>query len=123
MNFAQSISYCFSNYANFNGRASRSEFWWFNLFVLGLEFVANIWDAALGDTSGFGAMYILVLLGTVVYKMSYVDQMCAIALEKAGNTEEAKKLRLEHQCQFDTWKEETVEEYIENYPHDYKWQI
>ena len=34
MNFTQSISHCFSNYFNFNGRASRSEFWFFYLFVL-----------------------------------------------------------------------------------------
>ena len=32
MNIGQSISYCFSNYFNFNGRGSRSEFWWFFLF-------------------------------------------------------------------------------------------
>ena len=66
MNFTQSIGHCFSNYANFNGRASRSEFWWFNLFVIGLEFVANVWDASLGDTSGWGVMYILVILGTTI---------------------------------------------------------
>ena len=36
MNFGQSIAYCFSNYFNFNGRGSRSEFWWFFLFgILG----------------------------------------------------------------------------------------
>ena len=66
MNFTQSISYCFSNYANFKGRASRSEFWWFSLFVIGLQFVATIWDASLGDTSGWGVMYVLVLLGTSI---------------------------------------------------------
>tara|TARA_B100001057_G_scaffold63413_1_gene56961 strand:- start:142 stop:507 length:366 start_codon:yes stop_codon:yes gene_type:complete len=66
MSFSESISYCFSNYANFKGRASRSEFWWFNLFVLGLEFAANVWDASLGDTSGWGIAYILVLLGTTI---------------------------------------------------------
>ena len=33
MTFGQSIKYCFSNYATFNGRASRSQFWWFILFT------------------------------------------------------------------------------------------
>ncbi len=66
MNFTQSISHCFSNYANFKGRASRSEFWWFNLFVLGLEFGADLWDASLGSTGSYGVMGILVLLGTTV---------------------------------------------------------
>ena len=34
MSFGQSVSTCFSNYANFTGRARRSEFWWFYLFVV-----------------------------------------------------------------------------------------
>lgn len=32
MNFPTSVKSGFSNYANFKGRASRSEFWWFALF-------------------------------------------------------------------------------------------
>ena len=32
MTFGQSISTCFSNFANFQGRARRSKFWWFFLF-------------------------------------------------------------------------------------------
>jgi uncharacterized membrane protein YhaH (DUF805 family) len=33
MTFFDSIKTCFSKYAEFNGRASRSEFWWWVLFV------------------------------------------------------------------------------------------
>ena len=33
MNFQQSIKICFSKYADFNGRASRPEYWWFALFI------------------------------------------------------------------------------------------
>ena len=29
----QAIQSVFGNYANFNGRASRSEYWWFSVFV------------------------------------------------------------------------------------------
>ena len=32
MNLIKSIETCFKKYADFNGRASRSEFWWFYLF-------------------------------------------------------------------------------------------
>ena len=32
MDFGTSIKTCFSKYADFSGRASRSEFWWFALF-------------------------------------------------------------------------------------------
>lgn len=33
MNFLKSIETCFTKYIDFNGRASRPEFWWFYLFV------------------------------------------------------------------------------------------
>lgn len=32
MTFTESIRTCFTKYANFNGRAVRSEYWWFVLF-------------------------------------------------------------------------------------------
>jgi len=34
MSFVAAIQSGFRNYANFRGRASRSEFWWFSLFTL-----------------------------------------------------------------------------------------
>ncbi|MFG6485377.1 DUF805 domain-containing protein [Roseateles sp. BYS78W] len=33
MNFQESIKTCFNKYADFSGRASRPEYWWFALFV------------------------------------------------------------------------------------------
>jgi uncharacterized membrane protein YhaH (DUF805 family) len=33
MGFVASIQSCFSSYATFSGRASRSEFWWFQVFM------------------------------------------------------------------------------------------
>jgi uncharacterized membrane protein YhaH (DUF805 family) len=33
MNFVEAISSCFRNYANFSGRAVRSEYWYWFLFV------------------------------------------------------------------------------------------
>jgi uncharacterized membrane protein YhaH (DUF805 family) len=33
MTFGDSIRTCFSKYAEFNGRASRSEYWWWFLFT------------------------------------------------------------------------------------------
>jgi len=34
MTFSESISTCFNKYVNFDGRASRSEYWWFALFIV-----------------------------------------------------------------------------------------
>jgi uncharacterized membrane protein YhaH (DUF805 family) len=34
MTFQESIKVCFSKYADFSGRAMRSEYWWFALFIV-----------------------------------------------------------------------------------------
>lgn len=44
MTFTQAISSVFKNYANFNGRARRSEFWFFELFTLIISAVVNLID-------------------------------------------------------------------------------
>ena len=50
MNFQQAVQSGFSNYVNFRGRASRSEFWWFQLFLLLGGVVAALLDLfAAGD--------------------------------------------------------------------------
>ena len=64
MNFGQSITYCFSNYFNFNGRGSRSEYWWFYLFATICGLAGSIWDASMGDTSGNGLMYWISIIVT-----------------------------------------------------------
>lgn len=33
MGFVEAIKICLNKYATFNGRATRSEYWWFQLFV------------------------------------------------------------------------------------------
>lgn len=48
MNFNQSVTTCLGKYATFSGRASRSEFWWFQLFMLLLIFFGMFIDFLLG---------------------------------------------------------------------------
>ena len=47
MTFTQSIKICLSKYATFSGTASRSEFWWFVLFVWLLVFAAAFIDGVI----------------------------------------------------------------------------
>ena len=42
MTFTEAIKVCISKYADFNGRASRSEYWWFILFLILGSFVTDI---------------------------------------------------------------------------------
>jgi uncharacterized membrane protein YhaH (DUF805 family) len=48
MNFAEAISSGFSKYVQFGGRACRSEYWYWTLFVVIATVVANIIDGVLG---------------------------------------------------------------------------
>ena len=47
MEFLESIKTCFSKYADFNGRASRSEYWWFWLFVVLIQTITSLMDPTL----------------------------------------------------------------------------
>lgn len=52
MNFGQAIKSGFSNYVTFSGRASRSEFWYWTLFVVLVTMAAGILDRGLFDFDG-----------------------------------------------------------------------
>ena len=68
MSFGQSIKTCFGKYIDWNGRASRSEFWYFQLFLFILYFIAGQIDSfVLGTELGqIGITYTIVLLGTML---------------------------------------------------------
>ncbi|MGM9482514.1 DUF805 domain-containing protein [Roseateles sp. NT4] len=56
MTFQDSIKVCFNKYVDFSGRASRSEYWWFALFV----FIGNV---VLGMVSHWaGLVFVLACL-------------------------------------------------------------
>ncbi|VXB78844.1 DUF805 domain-containing protein [Massilia sp. 9I] len=46
MNFSESVATCLKKYADFDGTASRSEYWWFWLFLVGTGAILTL---AVGD--------------------------------------------------------------------------
>jgi len=48
MTFSEAIRSGFDHYVKFDGRASRSEFWWWVLFAILVSIAANIVDAVIG---------------------------------------------------------------------------
>ncbi len=63
MTFTKSIEVCFNKFANFEGRASKSEFWWFQLFYVVVLIIGMILDSLLGYTELFYWIgYIICLL-------------------------------------------------------------
>lgn len=49
MTFTESIQTCFRKYAEFNGSASRSEFWWWVLFIFLLSMIGQMISQNLGS--------------------------------------------------------------------------
>jgi uncharacterized membrane protein YhaH (DUF805 family) len=54
MNFGEAIASGFRNYVNFNGRAARSEYWFWTLFVVLVSFVTGGIDYFLFPASQIG---------------------------------------------------------------------
>jgi len=83
MGFGQAVSTCFSKYATFSGRATRSEFWWFQLFaiiitgipiLLGMIFlVASSGSSADGSPSGA-----LALIGIFLYVIGFLVSLVLV---------------------------------------------
>ncbi len=69
MPFAAAVRICLNKYADFNGRARRTEFWWWVLFTVLLGIVASIIDTILGtrpSSSGTGLVEALVNLAVLL---------------------------------------------------------
>ena len=71
MNFQQSIEKCFKNYANFNGRATRSEYWWFILFGVLVSFGTSIIDFIIDPTGNF------ILFNSIASLVLIIPQLSA----------------------------------------------
>jgi uncharacterized membrane protein YhaH (DUF805 family) len=70
MNLGEAISSCFRNYANFSGRAVRSEYWYWYLFVAIVLIVLGAIDERLYpgplEIGPFSYVYIAIALGLIL---------------------------------------------------------
>jgi uncharacterized membrane protein YhaH (DUF805 family) len=63
MTFQESISTCFMKYSDFNGRASRAEYWWFILFTFLAGAVFSIFSEALAMVFHLGVFLPTIAAG------------------------------------------------------------
>ena len=63
-----------NNYANFSGRASRSEYWWFVLFYFALAIPAALIDSIIGIEliPGYGPFAIILIIAFFLPNISLV---------------------------------------------------
>jgi uncharacterized membrane protein YhaH (DUF805 family) len=78
MNFQDTVKSCFSKYTEFKGRAPRSEYWYWSLFVTIVTLVSMLLDGILGTnftiedglggeiSSGYGYIYLAAALGLML---------------------------------------------------------
>ena len=66
MTFTESVSTCLKKYADFNGRAGRSEFWWFVLFGMlvgfGAQFAVDLFHLSDHAFLGLALIYNILFL-------------------------------------------------------------
>jgi len=62
MSFVDAVKTCFSKYVDFNGRARRSEYWFFCLFNILVSIVASVIDKAIGIQIVSGIVSLALLL-------------------------------------------------------------
>lgn len=67
MSFGQAVSSGFGKYAEFSGRARRSEYWYWVLFVFLVFAAAVIADNAFGSTVGAGVGWITLVLSLLLF--------------------------------------------------------
>jgi uncharacterized membrane protein YhaH (DUF805 family) len=70
MSFVEAIQSGFKNYVNFQGRATRSEYWWWVLFEVLLFFVPGILIGLGGQSDALasigGLLYMVIGLGLIL---------------------------------------------------------
>ncbi len=66
--FGEAIKVCFKKYATFKGRASRSEYWWFMLFVWLISIVGAVLEGTMGNDGA--AISGLISLATFLPSLS-----------------------------------------------------
>jgi len=70
MNFFEAVKTCWEKYATFSGRASRSEYWYFILFLSLLVIVTSIIDATIFPGNELMPTYSIFSLLTIIPSIS-----------------------------------------------------
>ncbi len=72
MNFQTAIRSGFQNYANFKGRASRAEYWWWALFTVILSVLLSSIDESFGNLGSL--VTLLPSIAVAIRRMHDVDR-------------------------------------------------
>lgn len=84
MTFSESIKSVYANYATFSGRATRSEYWWFQLYYfLGLLLICAL---CISICVTFGEKYSFVIFITSIYILAHIVPRLALLVRRLHDT-------------------------------------
>ena len=88
MSFTEAVRSVYRNYATFDGRATRSEYWWFQLFyflvVVGI-YVGGIFLAGLNRNLGFG----LIIIAVIVFALLTLIPQLAVTVRRLHDSDKS----------------------------------
>lgn len=79
MSFQEAVQSVFQNYANFNGRARRSEYWFFVLFTMCVSIILGIISAIF---SGSEAMSTILSVITGIFSLAILVPQLAVGVRR-----------------------------------------
>ncbi len=87
MGFGESIRTVLKQkYATFSGRASRSEYWWFQLFywlvLLAFGVVFGILMALFDRGEGFSAVYLIAIIPAAIFMLALIIPILALQIRR-----------------------------------------
>jgi uncharacterized membrane protein YhaH (DUF805 family) len=90
MGFTDAVRSGFDNYANFNGRASRSAYWWWVLFSILVSFVTRLLDTLVGSniiqTNQYGTAVSVGIMSSLV-GLALLLPSIAVAVRRLHDTD------------------------------------
>lgn len=87
MTLSDSVKSCLDNYATMQGRAPRSEYWWFVLFYVLLLFVVTILFAVIGAfLGGVAGATLAASIGYVLVILMFFVPMICVTVRRLHDT-------------------------------------
>ena len=91
MGFGEAVKTCFSKYATFSGRARRSEFWFYYLFVIIINAILgillSIGAAAGGSSGGLGGFGTFVLIVMMIWSLAIILPTISVQVRRLHDTD------------------------------------
>jgi uncharacterized membrane protein YhaH (DUF805 family) len=89
MSFGEAVKTCYSKYATFEGRASRSEFWWFYLWTLLPSVVGYLLVAVAGRGSdnAMNGLGVLLLVLVAIWSLANIIPFISVAVRRLHDSD------------------------------------